>query len=107
MLPEPRPLLSPTSGTSGTLYWKGTGSDTLDESDLSGNQLEEYVYFNGQRVARRDLPSNAIHYYFSDHLGTHGVIENATATIWQANIRAQRLVEPLVLSSPSRLMRVP
>ena len=76
----------PTSGTNGTLYWKGTGSDALDESDLSGNQVEEYIFFNGQRIARRDLPSNAIHYYFSDHLGSHGVIENATATSCEQDI---------------------
>ncbi len=74
----------PTSGTTGTLYWRGTGSDTLDESDLGGNPQEEYVFFNGQRVARRDVSSTgatiAVHYYFSDHLGSHGVVENATGT---------------------------
>jgi hypothetical protein len=30
------------SGATGTLYWRGTGSDTLAESDLSGNALEDY-----------------------------------------------------------------
>jgi len=76
----------PTSGTNGTLYWRGTGTDPLDESDLSGNALEEYVFFNGQRVARRDVATNNIHYYFSDHLGSHGVIENATGTICEQDI---------------------
>ena len=70
----------PTSGTNGTLYWRGTGSDTLSESDLSGNALEDYVFFLGQRVARRDVSTDAVHFYFSDHLGTHAVIENATGT---------------------------
>jgi RHS repeat-associated protein len=69
----------PTSGTTGTLYWRGTGSDTLAETDLGGIQLEEYIFFNGQRIARRDISSNGgtagLHYYFSDHLGTHGVVE--------------------------------
>ena len=59
----------PTSGTNGTLYWRGIGTDTLAESDLSGNATEDYAYFNGERVARRDASTNAIHYYFSDHLG--------------------------------------
>jgi hypothetical protein len=27
----------PISGTTGTLYWRGTGSDTLAETDLGGN----------------------------------------------------------------------
>jgi len=39
---------------SGTLYWTGTGSDPLAETDLSGTVLETYVFFNGQRIARRD-----------------------------------------------------
>jgi hypothetical protein len=29
------------------LYWTGTGSDTLTETDLSGNATADYVYFNG------------------------------------------------------------
>ncbi len=69
----------PTSGSAGTLYWRGVGSDPLTETDLSGNVQNTYVFFNGQRVARRDS-AGAIHYYFSDHLGSHGVVENATGT---------------------------
>jgi RHS repeat-associated protein len=80
----------PTSGTTGTLYWRGTGSDTLAETDLGGNDQEEYIFFNGQRIARRDTTSTgttiAIHYYFSDHLGTHGVVENATGTVCEQDI---------------------
>jgi RHS repeat-associated protein len=76
----------PTSGTSGTLYWKGTGSDALDESDLSGNAQEEYIFFNGQRIARRDVSTNVVHYYFSDHLGSHGVVDNATGTSCEQDI---------------------
>jgi RHS repeat-associated protein len=80
----------PTSGTTGTLYWRGTGSDTLDESDLGGNAEEEYIFFNGQRIARRDVSSTgatiAVHYYFSDHLGSHGVVENATGTTCEQDI---------------------
>jgi RHS repeat-associated protein len=75
------PSTSPTSGTSGTIYWRGTGSDPLDESDLSGNQLEEYVYFGGERIARRDISTNAVHYYFSDHLGTTSLVTDALGTL--------------------------
>jgi RHS repeat-associated protein len=74
----------PTSGTTGTLYWRGTSSDTLAETDLGGNYQEEYIFFNGQRIARRDTTSTgttiAVHYYFSDHLGSHTVVENAAGT---------------------------
>ena len=74
----------PTSGTTGTLYFRGTGSDTLDETDLAGNTQEEYIYFNGQRIARRDVSSSGatvgLHYYFSDHLGSHAVVETVTTS---------------------------
>jgi hypothetical protein len=51
------------------------------ESDLSGNLQSEYIFFDGQRVARKDFPGNAISYYFSDHLKTASVITDATGTI--------------------------
>jgi hypothetical protein len=43
------------SGATGTLYWRGLGSDPLSETDLSGNVLNTYIFFGGQRVARRGL----------------------------------------------------
>lgn len=80
----------PTSGTTGTLYWRGTGSDTLDESDLGANPEEEYIFFNGQRIARRDVSSTgttiAVHYYFSNNVGSHTVIESATGTTCEQDI---------------------
>jgi len=71
----------PTSGTNGTLYWRGTGGDTQAESDLSGNLQEEYIYFNGQRIARRDASTGAVHYYFSDHLGSTSIVTDAVGTL--------------------------
>jgi uncharacterized protein RhaS with RHS repeats len=65
----------------GTLYWRGAGGEVLDESDRSGNMNEEYVYFTGERVARRDLPSNMVHYYFSDNLGSASVITDASGNV--------------------------
>ena len=67
--------------TAGTLYWRGIGGEILDESDRSGNVLEEYVYFNGERVARRDLPSGDVHYYFSNHLGSASVITDSSGNV--------------------------
>jgi RHS repeat-associated protein len=67
------------SGATGTLYWRGTNSDPLTETDLLGNVLNTYIFFNGQRIARRDS-TGTDHYYFSDHLGSHGVVENATGS---------------------------
>ncbi len=42
----------------------------VGESDLLGTLKTEYIFFDGQRVARKDFPSNAVSYYFSDHLKT-------------------------------------
>jgi RHS repeat-associated protein len=59
--------------SSGKLYWYGVGSDPLDETDAAGNtnntSFNEYIFFNGKRIARRDSSSN-VFYYFADHLGT-------------------------------------
>ena len=76
----------PTSGTSGTLYWRGTAPDAVAETDLSGNLVESYIFFGGQRIARRDASTKHVHFYFSDHLGTHGVVENATGTVCEQDI---------------------
>jgi RHS repeat-associated protein len=71
------------NGTGWKSYWRGTGSAVLAEGDAAGNLTSEYIFFNGQRLARIDLPGNAVHYYLSDHLGStslevsaSGVIEN-------------------------------
>jgi RHS repeat-associated protein len=50
-----------------------------------GTVQNTYVFFGGQRVARRDS-AGLIHYYFSDHLGSHGVVENATGTACEQDI---------------------
>jgi RHS repeat-associated protein len=74
------------NGSSGTLYWRGMGGDPLSESSLTGTSQEEYIFFGGTRVARRDVSGGAVHYYFSDHLGSHGVVENATGTSCEQDI---------------------
>jgi RHS repeat-associated protein len=53
------------------------------ESDLSGNLQSEYVFFDGERVARRDNPSSSgpVFYYFSDHLKTTDIVTDAQGNI--------------------------
>jgi len=53
-----------------TMQWYAAVGGIVAESDLSGNMQHEYVSFGGRRVARKDLPGNAVFYYFSDHLHT-------------------------------------
>jgi hypothetical protein len=38
--------------SSGMLYWYGTGSDAVMETDLSNNMRYNYFFFGGQRVGR-------------------------------------------------------
>jgi hypothetical protein len=66
--------------SNGKLYWYGTGSDPLLETDLSGNSPTEYVFFGGKRAARRDS-GGSVFYYFSNHLGSASVITNSAGTI--------------------------
>ena len=68
-----------TIKSNGKLYWFGMGTDALDETDLSGNLTNEYVFFGGERIARRDSGNN-IYYYFEDHLGTSRVITNVSGS---------------------------
>jgi RHS repeat-associated protein len=53
----------------------------MAESDLTGVLKAEYVFFGGERVARKDFPSNAVSYYFSDHLKTASVITDSLGNI--------------------------
>jgi RHS repeat-associated protein len=69
------------SGLLGIVSWPDLSGRTLDESGLTGTMVREYVFFNGQRVARRDAANNAVHYFFSDHLGSTSLVTNATGTM--------------------------
>ena len=64
----------------GTLYWYMTPG-VVAESDLAGTLKSEYVFFGGERVARKDFPGNTVAYYLSDHLKTASVITDASGTI--------------------------
>ena len=70
------------TATSGTLYWYMTPG-IVAETDLSGTIKSEYIFFNGERVARRDGVNGAggVFYYFSDHLKTASVITNSAGMI--------------------------
>lgn len=74
------------SGATGTLYWWGTGTAPQAETDLSGNVLEDYIFLGGQRIARRDVATNTVHFYFSDQVGSHGVITSATGSVCEQDI---------------------
>ena len=66
----------------GTLYWYMTPG-VVAESDLAGALKSEYVFFDGERVARRDgaTGTGGVFYYFSDHLKTASVITDSAGVI--------------------------
>jgi RHS repeat-associated protein len=67
---------------SGTLYWAMTPG-VVAETDLAGTLKSEYVFFDGERVARRDgaTGTGGVFYYFSDHLKTASVITDSAGVI--------------------------
>jgi len=67
--------------SNGKLYWYGSGSLILDESDATGNITNEYIFFGGKRLARRVVSSGQIQYYFADHLGSSRVVTDASGNI--------------------------
>jgi RHS repeat-associated protein len=66
----------------GTLYWYMTPG-VVAETDLAGTTKSEYIFFDGERVARRDGATGAggVFYYFSDHLKTASVITDSAGVI--------------------------
>lgn len=61
-------------------YWYGAGSDVLAEGDVKGNITNEYVFLNGERIARVDSSNNVV-YYLADHLGSAREVVSSSATI--------------------------
>jgi RHS repeat-associated protein len=68
------------SKSNGKLYWYGSGSEILAETDASGNTLNEYIFFGGKRVAMLPAAGNPI-YYVQDMLGTSRVITQNNGTV--------------------------
>jgi len=71
-----------SNGSTGTIYWY-MSPGIVAESDLSGNLKSEYVFFAGERVARKDFSGSttSVFYYFSDHLKTASVITDSAGTV--------------------------
>jgi len=90
-----------SNGSTGTIYWY-MAPGIVAESDLTGALKSEYIFFDGERVARKDFSGSttAISYYFSDHLKTAAVITDSAGIIkedeellplgWRASVRQQR-----------------
>ncbi|HEU5352049.1 MAG TPA: RHS repeat-associated core domain-containing protein, partial [Terracidiphilus sp.] len=67
--------------SNGTLYWGGGAGAAIAESDLSGNLTEEYIFFNGRRIAMRNTSTHVVSYYVLDRLGSTSVLADAAGNI--------------------------
>jgi RHS repeat-associated protein len=68
------------SGQPSTEYYY-FGNEIVAEQNISTSAWTNYVFFGGDRIARREYPSGDVSYYFSDHLKTASVITDAAGTI--------------------------
>jgi RHS repeat-associated protein len=75
-----------SNGTSSTVYWRDLSGNTLLESSLTGTNLEAYIFFNGTRTARLDVSTGNVNYYFSDQVGSHGVVVTANGSQCEQDI---------------------
>lgn len=66
-----------SNGSTGTLYWRGKDGETLNESDLVTASWKRFAFFNGNMVARRDSSTGNVYYFYSDHLGSMGVVTDS------------------------------
>jgi hypothetical protein len=69
----------------GTLYWYGVSSDPLEETTLSGTLTNDYIFFGGQRIARRDASGN-IFACLADHLGSSRKVEEIASGASSASL---------------------
>jgi RHS repeat-associated protein len=78
--PEMGRVRKDVSGQPSTEYYY-FGSEVVAEQNVSTSAWTNYVFFDGERVARREYPAGNVFYYFSDHLKTASVITDASGTI--------------------------
>ncbi|MGB6975766.1 MAG: RHS repeat-associated core domain-containing protein [Terracidiphilus sp.] len=48
---------------------------------MSGNLTSEYIFFNGQRIAMRNMSTHVVSYYVLDHLGSTSKLVDAAGNI--------------------------
>jgi RHS repeat-associated protein len=64
----------------GTLYWYDVGGRVIEETDLNGNLVNDYIYALGMRLARRDAAGN-VYTYLNDPLGSPRVIIDPSQSV--------------------------
>jgi hypothetical protein len=62
------------------IYWYGSGSEILAETNASGAVTAEYIFFGGKRIAMLPAGSTA-QFYVEDFLGTSRVVTSNTGVV--------------------------
>ncbi|HEX5425161.1 MAG TPA: RHS repeat-associated core domain-containing protein [Candidatus Acidoferrales bacterium] len=70
--------------TSPKLYWYGLDGSVLAQTDGSGNPVNEYIYFDGMRIARRDSSGN-VYYSFGNELGSPTITNSSGSLCYDAD----------------------
>jgi len=60
------------------MYW---GAGNMAESNTSGTLTSEYIFAGGKRIARRDISTGSVYYYFEDELGSSSVLATASGGV--------------------------
>jgi len=60
------------------MYW---GAGNLAECNTSGTLTSEYIFAGGKRIARRDISTGSVYYYFEDELGSSSVLATASGGV--------------------------
>ena len=67
------------------LYWYGQNGNVLAETDTSGNAVNEYIFFDGTRIARRDASSNVYYYFGISPLGSASITTASGSICYDAD----------------------
>ena len=66
------------------VYWRNIAGNTIAETDgtasLTNANYNEYIFFNGRRMAQSNPSTGSKYYYFVDHLGSTRSVTTATGT---------------------------
>ena len=66
------------AGAGGTLHWYGLNSAPMEETNLTGGMLRDYIFFGGERISVY-TPTSAILAFFNDHLGSTSKFESVSS----------------------------
>jgi RHS repeat-associated protein len=82
----------------GKLYWKGTGSTALVETDANDKNPTKYIFFNGKRVARLEP---AVEYYVTDNIDSTALLTGSSGNILNESLFFPYGVEQVIAQQDS------